>query len=88
MFVCRTAGFIYRDEGSKLAKSLFNSVDCLDAFDLQGDYWIVKAIFGSCWLASALWDECTKMLNALINKLDNIINLDYLKGMEMHINVW
>ena len=48
MFICRAAGFIYRDEGSELAKSLFNSVDCLDAFDLQGDYRIGNAFLGSC----------------------------------------
>ena len=40
MFVSRTACFIYRDEGSKLAKSVLKCVDYLDAFDLQGDYCI------------------------------------------------
>ena len=84
MLGCRAAGFIYRDEGSALAKSLFNSVDCLNAFDLQDDYRIGKAFVGSCWLGSALCDEWTKMRNALINKLDNIIHLDYLKEMKMH----
>ena len=84
MLVCRAASFIYWNEGSELAKSLFNSVDCLDAFYLHGDYLIGKTFFGSCCVGSALWDECTKMRNALINKLDIIIHLNYLKGIEMH----
>ena len=29
MLVCRAAGFIYRSEGSKLAKSLFNNLNCI-----------------------------------------------------------
>ena len=66
MFLCRPTGFIYRDEGSELAKSFFNIVDCLDAFDLQGEYRIGKAFFGNCWLVT-IWDECMKMRNALIN---------------------
>ena len=48
IFVCSAAGVIYRNEGSELAKSLFNSVDCLDAFGFQGDYRIGKVLFGSC----------------------------------------
>ena len=38
MFVGRAASFIYRDEGSELAKSILESVDCLDAFYFHGDY--------------------------------------------------
>ena len=84
MFVCRTAGFICRDEGSELVKSFMKSVDFFDAFDFQGDYRIGKAFFGGCRFCFALSDECTKMRNAQINKLDIIIQLDFLKGMEMH----
>ena len=51
MFVCRTAGFIYRDEGLELAKSLFNNVDCFDAFDLRGDYRIGKAFSAAAYWA-------------------------------------
>ena len=79
MFVCRVSGFKYCDKGSELAKSLFKSVDCIGLFDLQIDYRIGKACLGGCWLGSTLWDEGTKMRKALINKLDIIIFLDYLK---------
>ena len=48
MFVCCVAGFIYRDKCSELAKSLSKSVNCLDAFDLQGDYRIGEAFFSGC----------------------------------------
>ena len=48
MFVGRAAGFIYRDKGSELAKSFFKSVDCLDPFNLQGDYRIGEAFLGAC----------------------------------------
>ena len=87
MLVCRTTDFLYRDKGSEVAKFFFKSMDCLYAFDFQGDYRIGEAFLVGCWLSSALWDECTKMRKALINKLDIIIHLDYLKGMEMHWNV-
>ena len=46
MLVFKAAGFIYRNEGLKLAKSLFKSVTCLDAFELQGDYRIGEAFLG------------------------------------------
>ena len=48
MLICRAAGFIYKDEGSELAKSLCNSVNCLDAFDFQGDYRFGEAFLGGC----------------------------------------
>ena len=48
MLVCRAANFIYGDNGSGLAMSPFESVDCLDSFDLQGDYRIGKAFLGDC----------------------------------------
>ena len=88
MLVCRAAGFIYRDECSELAKSLFKSVNRFDAFDLQGDYRIGEAFLGGCWLFPALWDKSTRMRKAMINNLDIIIYLDYLNRMEMHRNVW
>ena len=88
MFVCWVAGFIYRDKCSELTKSYLKSVDGLDAFYLQNDYRIGEAFLGGCWWGFALWDECKKIRKALINKLDIIIHLDYLKGMEMHLNVW
>ena len=75
MFVYTTVGFVYTDAGSKLAKSLFKSVNCLDAFDLLSDYRIGEAFFSGCWLCFALWDDWTKMRKALINKLDIIIYL-------------
>ena len=87
MFVSRLSGFIYRDEGSKLCKSFFKSVDCRDALNFQGDYLIGEAFFGGCWLSFAYWDELTKMRKTLINKLDIIIHHYYLKGMDMHGNV-
>ena len=87
MLVCRAASFIYWDNGLELAKFPFKSVDCLDPFDLQGDYHIGKTFVGNCWLCYVLWDECTKMYMALTNKFDIIIHLEYLKGMEMHYNV-
>ena len=37
MFVGRVACFIYWDEGSQLAKSIFESVDGLDTFDFHGN---------------------------------------------------
>ena len=88
MLVCRVSGFIYRDEGSDLGKSFFKSVGYLDTLALQGDYLIGEAVFGGCWLGFALWDEWTKMRKAVINKLDIIIHLDYLKGIELHEIVW
>ena len=48
LLVCEAAGFIYRNEVLKLAKSLFKSVNCLDVFDLQNDYRISDAFFGGC----------------------------------------
>ena len=57
MFVCRAADFIYRDGGSQLAKSIFDSAYYLDAFYLQGDYSIGEAFLGGCRLCIALWDE-------------------------------
>ena len=57
MFVGRAACFIYMNYSSKLAKTLFKSVDYLDKFDLQGDYRIGEAFFGGYWLCFALWDE-------------------------------
>ena len=88
MFVCRTAGFIYWNKSSKLAKSFFKNADCLDAFDLQGDYRICEAFLNGRWSGFAYWDEWTKMHNPLINKLIIIIHLDYLQWMEMHEIVW
>ena len=88
MFVCRVSAIIYWDKSSNLAKSRFKSVDCFDPFDLQSDSRIGEAFLGRCWFGSTLWDECTKMRKALINKFDIIIHLDYLKGKEMHWNVW
>ena len=32
------------------------------------------------------WDVCTKMRNALINKWDIMIHLDYLVKMKIHRN--
>ena len=87
MFIGRAASFIYPDEGSEFAKSILESLNCLDAFDLQCDYCIGEPLLGGCRLCIALWDEWTKMRKALINKLIIIIYLDYLKGMEMHGNV-
>ena len=84
MLVCKLSGFIYRDKGSELGKSFLKRVDCLYALDLQGDYLIGKAFVGCCWLGFAYWDEWTKLRKALINILDSIIHLDYLKGMKMH----
>ena len=43
-----SAGFIYRDEGSKFAKFLFKSMNGLDAFNLQNDYLIGEACLGVC----------------------------------------
>ena len=57
MLVCRAAPFIYRNEGLKLAKSRFISVNCFDAFDYQGDYRIGEAFLGDCSLCCALWDK-------------------------------
>ena len=88
MFVCKVWGFIYWDKGSELAKSLLKSVDFIDSFNLQSDYRIGEVCLGGCWLRSTLWDDCTKMRKTLINILDIIIRLDYLKGMKMHWNVW
>ena len=34
-FVCKIASFIYRDESSELAKSLFKFKDCFNAFDFK-----------------------------------------------------
>ena len=76
MLVCRAARFIFSDEGTELAKLLLKCVNCLDAFDLQGDYRIAEAFLGRCWLGSALWDKCTKIRNGLINQFDIIIHLD------------
>ena len=88
MLVCGAAGFLYRNEGLKLAKAPFKSVDCFDTFYLQGYYRIGKAFLGGCWLCSALWNKRMKMHKALINKLDIIVHLNYLKEMEMHKNIW
>ena len=88
MFVLRVSGFIYWNKGSKIAKCFFKSVDCLDTLYLQGDYFIGERVFGGRWLGFALWDEWTKMRKALINKLNIIIYLDYLQGIERHGNVW
>ena len=88
MLVCKMSGFIYWDEGAKLAKSFFKSVDGLDALDLQYDYLIGKAFFGCCWLGFAYWDKWTKMRKTLINQLDNIIYLDYLNNIKRHEIVW
>ena len=46
MLICWAAGFIYRNEGSQLAKFFLKSLDCLDAFELLGDNFIGEAIFG------------------------------------------
>ena len=70
MLVCKAAGFIYRDECLEFAKPLLESVDCIDAFDLQVDNQIGEAFFGGRWLCFAFWDEWTKMRKALINQLD------------------
>ena len=80
--------FIYRDKWSELAKSFLNSVDGFDAFHLQSYYRIGEAFCNGCRLCFALWNKWSKILKLLINKLDIIIHLDYLKGMEMHWNVW
>ena len=84
MVVC----FIYWDEGSQRAKSFFESVDGVDTFDFHGNNQISEAVLSGCWLGFASWDKGAKMLKALIYKLDIIIHLDYLKGMERHANVW
>ena len=88
MFVGRVACFIYWDEGSQLAKSIFESVDGLDTFDVHGNNQICEAFLSGCWLGFASWDKGAKMRKALIYKLDIIIHLDYLKGMDRHKNVW
>ena len=43
MFVDRVACFIYWDEGSQLAKFLFESVAGLDTFDIHGTNTICEA---------------------------------------------
>ena len=57
MFIGRAASFIYPDEGSEFAKSILESLNCLDAFDLQCDYCIGEPLLGGCRLCIALWDE-------------------------------
>ena len=87
MFVGSLACFIYWNEGSQFAKSLFESVDCLDTFDFYGNNQIGEAFLSGCWLGFASWDKGAKMRKALINKLNIIIHLDYLKGMKSHENL-
>ena len=48
MLLCKTTSFIYMEECSVLAKSIFNCVDCLNAFDFQGEYFISEALLGCC----------------------------------------
>ena len=48
MLVYWGPGVIYKDEISELTKFVLQSVVCLDAFDLHGDYYIGETIFGCC----------------------------------------
>ena len=88
MFVGKVSFFKYLDKGSELTKFVFQSVDGLNALDFHCNNKIGEAFFIGCWLGFALWDERAKMRKALINKYDIIINLDYLKEVERHGNVW
>lgn len=58
---------------------VFKSVDHLDPFDFQNDYFNGDASLGNCWVSSALFDNSTKTRNSLVNKLNIIIYSNYLK---------
>ena len=82
------SSFIYRDEGSELVKFMPKNVDGLYELYLLVDYFILEAFVGVIWYGFAYWDRWTKMRKALINQLDIIIHIDYLKGIKMHEIVW
>lgn len=60
IFVRGVAGVIYLDKCSMLAKSLFNCVDGLIAFDLYNNYRICKAFVNECRVCYALWNYFSK----------------------------
>ena len=67
MFLNRVAGFIYKNEGYKLAKFLLKSADILDAFNVHGDYQIAEALFNCLWLRFASLTKWSQLRKALVN---------------------
>ena len=89
MFIGWVSCFLYWNEGSKLTKFYFNSIEGFGTFDFHGNYQVVEAFLGSLWLYIASWDTGTKMRQGLINKLDIInIHIDYLMEIESHEILW
>ena len=56
MFGCKAISIIFWNESSELVKLIFKSVDCLDAFDLHGDYRNCEAFLVGSGLGFAMRD--------------------------------
>ena len=89
MFVCGAAGFIHRNKGSNLVNYFLENVDCLIAFDRQGDLLYRRGVTRVYVLRFRMLNKLLKNRKTFINLL-KIINIyqNYLKGIKRHINVW